>query len=159
MSDHDDFVDEYIEYRIFEESMKGSGGGRQPKRNNGGCGCGTWAILIVAILIALSVLGSCGKSGKSTYLGSYRSNYSSSYSNRSYSSSRSISSGYSSGSSSSRSTGAYSGNNSSSKSKTGSSDPYDAKSYYHPDDFYYDNYDDFWDYEDAEDYWEEHQED
>ena len=26
MSNHDDFVDEYIEYRIFEESMKGSGG-------------------------------------------------------------------------------------------------------------------------------------
>lgn len=36
-------------------------------------------------------------------------------------------------------------------------DPYDAKDYAHPDDFYYDYYDDFWDYEDAEDYWEEHQ--
>ena len=28
MSDHDDFLDEYIEYRIFEESMKESGGKR-----------------------------------------------------------------------------------------------------------------------------------
>ena len=40
-----------------------------------------------------------------------------------------------------------------------SSDPYDAKSYYHPEDLYYDYPDDFWDYEDAEDYWEEHQDD
>ena len=35
-------------------------------------------------------------------------------------------------------------------------DPYHAKDYVHPDDFYYDYYDDFWDYEDAEDYWEEY---
>ena len=35
-------------------------------------------------------------------------------------------------------------------------DPYHAGDYAHPDDFYYDHYDDFWDYEDAEDYWEEH---
>lgn len=35
-------------------------------------------------------------------------------------------------------------------------DPYDAKDYSHPDDFYYDHYDDFWDYEDAEDYYYEH---
>ena len=45
-------------------------------------------------------------------------------------------------------------NSSSSSEKT---DPYDAKSYAHPDDFYYDYYDDFVDYEEAEDYWEEHQ--
>lgn len=36
------------------------------------------------------------------------------------------------------------------------SDPYHASDYSHPDDFYYDYYDDFWDYEDAEDYWERH---
>lgn len=35
-------------------------------------------------------------------------------------------------------------------------DPFDAKDYSHPDDFYYDHYDDFWDYEDAEDYYYEH---
>ena len=35
-------------------------------------------------------------------------------------------------------------------------DPFDAKDYIHPDDFYYDHYDDFWDYEDAEDYYYEH---
>ena len=40
---------------------------------------------------------------------------------------------------------------------TVNSDPYDAQDYSHPDDFYYDYYDDFWDYEDAEDYWYEHQ--
>ena len=31
-----------------------------------------------------------------------------------------------------------------------------ASDYYHPEDFYEDYYDDFWDYEDAEDYWEEY---
>ena len=167
MSNHDDFVDDYIEYRIFEESMKRSGGGKPPKRTNGGCGCGTWAILIVAILIVLSVLGSCSKSSKSTYSGLYRSKYSSSYSNYSNSSSRSsgsrnISSDYSFGSSSSRSAGTYSvyssasKTKSSSKSKSTSSDPYDAKSYAHPDDLYYDYPDEFWDYEDAEDYYNKH---
>ncbi len=35
-------------------------------------------------------------------------------------------------------------------------DPFDAKDYSHPDDFYYDHYDDFWDYEDAENYYYEH---
>lgn len=43
-----------------------------------------------------------------------------------------------------------------SKETSKTSDPFDAASYSHPDDFYYDHYDDFWDYEDAEDYWEEH---
>lgn len=42
---------------------------------------------------------------------------------------------------------------SSSKKK---SDPYDVYDYSDPEDFYYDNYDDFWDYEDAEDYYNEH---
>lgn len=35
-------------------------------------------------------------------------------------------------------------------------DPYNAKGYSDPDDFYYDHYDDFWEYEDAEDYWNQH---
>ena len=43
-----------------------------------------------------------------------------------------------------------------SSNKKSSSDPYQAKDYAHPDDFYYDYRDDFWDYEDAEDYWEKH---
>lgn len=34
-------------------------------------------------------------------------------------------------------------------------DPYDVYDYSDPEDFYYDNYDDFWDYEDAEDYYYE----
>lgn len=37
-----------------------------------------------------------------------------------------------------------------------SADPFDAGDYSHPDDFYYDHYDDFFDYEDAEDYWEDY---
>ena len=73
MSNHDDFVDDYIEYRIFEESMKRSGGGKPPKRNSGCCGCSTWGILIVAILIVLGVLGACGKGSRgSGYCGSFR---------------------------------------------------------------------------------------
>lgn len=39
------------------------------------------------------------------------------------------------------------------------SDPYDVYDYSDPEDFYYDNYDDFWDYEDAEDYYNEHHKD
>lgn len=39
---------------------------------------------------------------------------------------------------------------------TKKSDPYDVYDYSDPEDFYYDNYDDFWDYEDAEDYFNEH---
>ena len=39
--------------------------------------------------------------------------------------------------------------------KTAADDPYHAGDYAHPDDFYEDHYDDFWDYEDAEDYWED----
>ena len=35
-------------------------------------------------------------------------------------------------------------------------DPYHAKSYSDPEDFYYDYYDDFWEFEEAEDYWNEH---
>ena len=54
-----------------------------------------------------------------------------------------------------------SGSSSSSSSKkstssTKKSDPFHSSDYAHPDDFYYDYYDDFWDYEDAEDYWEAH---
>ena len=48
-------------------------------------------------------------------------------------------------------------NRKSTTNKKSSSDPYQAKDYAHPDDFYYDYRDDFWDYEDAEDYWEKHQ--
>ena len=44
-----------------------------------------------------------------------------------------------------------------SKKNASSKDPYDAASYAHPEDFYYDHYHDFWDYEEAEEYWEDHQ--
>ena len=42
MSNHDDFLDEYIEYRIFEESMKESGN-KPSKHGKRGSGCGTTA--------------------------------------------------------------------------------------------------------------------
>ena len=35
-------------------------------------------------------------------------------------------------------------------------DPYNAKDYATPEDFYYDHYDDFYDYDEAEEYWMEH---
>ncbi len=43
-----------------------------------------------------------------------------------------------------------------SSTTTSDNDPYNADSYSHPDDFYYDHYDDFYDYEEAEAYWEAH---
>ena len=160
MADHDDFLNDYIGYRIFEDSMKnGSGGGKTPKRNTGGSGCSFWLIIIIILALALSALGSCGKSSSKYSSGSYRSSYStfshtstsrSNNSGRSYSGSSSSSKSYSSSSSK-----PYSGYSLSSKSKSTLSDPYDAKSYAHPENLYYDYPDDFWDYEDAEDYWEE----
>ena len=44
-----------------------------------------------------------------------------------------------------------------SSKKTQEDDPLDAKSYGNPEDFYDDNYDDFFDYEEAEDYYYEHE--
>lgn len=40
--------------------------------------------------------------------------------------------------------------------KSGTDDPFDVNDYSHPDDFYYDHRDDFYDFEDAEDYFYEH---
>ena len=129
MSRHDDFLDDYIGYRIFEDSMKGSGS--KPPKKNTGCGCGTWAVLICIVIFLLGAFGSCSKSSPS------RSKPASSNTSKSLSSSK------------------YKSSSSAKKS----SDPYDAKSYAHPDDFYYDNRDDFWDYEDVEEYWDQHQND
>ena len=67
MSNHDDFVDDYIEYRIFEESMKRSGGGKPPKRNSGCCGCSTWVILAVIVIVVLILLASCTVSSVKSY--------------------------------------------------------------------------------------------
>ena len=55
-----------------------------------------------------------------------------------------------------QSSGSSSSSSKKSSSSTKKSDPFHASDYAHPDGFYYDNYDDFWDYEDAEDYWEAH---
>ena len=62
MSDHDDFLDEYIEYRIFEESMKESCGNKPSKHSKRGSVCGTTAIIIVLVIIVLCVFASCGSS-------------------------------------------------------------------------------------------------
>lgn len=66
MSNHDDFVDEFIEYQIFEESMKSSGGGNSHKQNKGS-GCGTTAVIIVLVIIVLAIFGSCSKSNQKSY--------------------------------------------------------------------------------------------
>lgn len=55
MSRHDDFLDDYIGYRIFEDSMKGSGS--KPLKKNTGCGCGTWTVLICIVIFLLGVFG------------------------------------------------------------------------------------------------------
>lgn len=162
MSRHDDFLDDYIGYRIFEDSMKGSGS--KPPKKNTGCGCGTWTVLICIVIFLLGVFGSCSKSSPSRYSSSNHS-YGTSYSIHSKSSNSSSSKSYSNASSGSK----HASRNTfeslaSSKYKSSSStkksfDPYYAKSYAHPDDFYYDNRDDFWDYEDAEEYYNEHKND
>ena len=168
MSKHDDFINDYIGYRIFEDSMKGSGGGKPTSpppirmtKKSSDLGCGGWIALICIVIALISVFGSCDKSSSKSYSSGYHSSYSSSYG-----SSRSSSSSYGSGSSRSSTSKPYSsstskpssGYSAGSKSKSILSDPYDAKSYAHPEDLYYDYPDDFWDYEDAEDYWDKHNE-
>ena len=59
MYNQDDFIDKYIEYRIFEESMQGSGGDKPSKRNVGRSGCSTWCVVIVIAVIVISVFVSC----------------------------------------------------------------------------------------------------
>ena len=154
MSKHDDFLDDYIGYRIFEDSMKGSGGGKPPRKNTG-CGCGTWAVLICIVILLLGAFGSCSKSSPSRYSSSNHS-YGTSYSTHSKSSNGSSSKSYSNASSGSKpassntSKSLSSSKYISSSSAKKSSDPYNVKSYAHPDDFFYDYRDDFCDYEDAE---------
>ena len=160
MSRHDDFLDDYIGYRIFEDSMKRSGS--KPPRKNSGCGCGTWAVLICIVIFLLGVFGSCSKGSPSRYSSSYHS-YGTSYSFYSKSSYSSSSKSYSNASSGSKHASSNTSKSLSlskykfSSSAKKSSDPYNVKSYVHPDDFYYDNRDDFWGYEDAEDFFNEHQ--
>lgn len=171
--DDDDFVDEYLEYKLFEKSLKESEAKRKARqgkptspppmrmtKKSSDLGCGGWIVLIIMVVAAISIFGSCGKSSHKSYSSSsYRSSYS--ISSRSSSSRSTSTSSSRSGStvSSKSTTSSRSYSSSKSKSKSNSSDPYDAKSYAHPDDLYYDHPDDFWDYEDAEDYWEEHQND
>lgn len=59
MSNHDDFVDDFIEYQIFEDSMKKSDGGNSRKRNSGCLGCGTGTITMIIALIIFFSLGAC----------------------------------------------------------------------------------------------------
>lgn len=57
MDNHEDFLDEYIEYRIFEKSMKGNGG-RLSKKNSG-CGFLTTAVVICAVAALVVLLSVC----------------------------------------------------------------------------------------------------
>ena len=52
--------------------------------------------------------------------------------------------------------GSSGGTSSGSTGKGSSRDPYDVNGYLHPEDFYYDHIDDFYDYEEAEDYYNAH---
>ena len=166
MNNHDNWNDGFLDYMIYKETFgkeTSSTSSRKytpQKGSSKGSGCAI-AVIIAAFLMFCYLLGSCGRSTSSkTYRSSYSSGYSSSRSYKSTGVTNKSGSGSSSCSSSSKSSGNY-GYYSSSKSSTSkkSSDPYDAKSYVHPDDFFYDYYDDFWDYEDAEDYYYEHADD
>ena len=168
MSKHDYFLDDYIGYRIFEDSMKNAGkkypSGKPTSpppfrltKPSSDLGCGGWITLICMAIVAISIFGSCGKSSSKSYsFGSYKRSYSTS--SHTYSNSNLYSgSACSSSLSDSKSNPSASSEIYSSSSKTKSNfDPYDAKSYAHPEDLYYDYPDDFWDYEDAEEYWDEH---
>ncbi len=83
MSDHDDFLDEYIEYRIYEDSMKNAGkmnpSGKPTSpppiritKKSSDLGCGGWIALICVAIAAISIFGSCGKSSQKSYSSSYK---------------------------------------------------------------------------------------
>lgn len=150
----DDF-DDYLEYKMFEDSLKKKKLNAYIKKSNqpdskyppirmvkkkSDLGCGGWIALICMVIAAISIFGSCSKNGSKSYSSS-RSSYSSSRS--SYSST--YRSGTSSSSSKSFTSNPATGFKSvSKKSKSNSSDPYDAKPYAHPEDLYCDYLDDFW---------------
>lgn len=125
-----DDYDDYLEYKMLEDSRKKDKLNAYIKKSNrpdskypplrvtkkkNDPGCSGWLILIVLVIGAISIFGSCSKTGSKSYSSDYRSSYSSSYS-----SSRSDSS---------------SGGYGSSESKN-SSYPYNAKSCDHPEDMY-----------------------
>lgn len=58
MDNHDDFVDEYIEYRIFEDSMKKNCGRKSPKKSSG-CGCLTIAIVFCVAVAVFFIFVMC----------------------------------------------------------------------------------------------------
>ena len=78
MSSHNDFVDEFLEFQIFEDSMKNScvSNSHKPKKS---FGCVTGAVVIILVILVLSVFGSCSKGNQKLYSSSsYRSSYSTS---------------------------------------------------------------------------------
>ena len=78
MSNHDDFVDEFIEFQIFEDSMKNTcvGNSRKPKK----CfSCVTGGVVVILVILVLSFFCSYRKKKKKTNLyGSYKKSFSTS---------------------------------------------------------------------------------
>lgn len=106
-------------------------------------------IAVICVIISIAIMGTSSANEKERQIEEW---------NKLFSNSRSYSTTVKYDTSSSSNSKNTSSNKSTtyrkSSSSKSSSDPYNAKDYAHPDDFYYDHYDDFVDFEEAEDYWD-----
>ncbi len=178
-----DWQDDFIEYNIYKESMEKKESKNTYRSNNGNISTfGALAITVAIFLligwIGMSCEAQCAVLGchnkpedGSSYCWLHRENSYHNYSNHknsSYSSTSSSSTSYSNETSTSDYSSTSYRNDSevattkkyySTKKYTtthkSKDDPYDVYEYSDPEDFYYDNYDDFDCYEDAEDYYDE----
>ena len=110
--------------------------------------CGVIGGLLIFVLL-MTFFG-WHDNGDKSYTGGRTYRYESQSKRQSSKTSSGSNSGSNSGSSGRKS------NSGSSGSSSKSSDPYGAKDYDDPDDFYFDYPDDFIDYDEARDYWEDH---
>lgn len=110
-------------------------------------------IAVICVIISIAIMGTSSANEKERQNEEWNKLFSNS---RSYSTTVKYDTSSSSLNSKSTSSSKSTISRKSSSSKN-SSDPYDAKDYAHPDDFYYDHYDDFVDFEEAEDYWDDYE--
>lgn len=110
-------------------------------------------IAVICVIISIAIMGTSSANEKERQNEEWNKLFSNS---RSYSTTVKYDTSSSSLNSKSTSSSKSTTSRKSSSSKS-SSDPYNARDYAHPDDFYYDHYDDFVDFEEAEDYWDDYE--
>lgn len=176
-----DWQDDFVEYNIYKESVEKKKNTTTFRNNNGNISNFGAVVIAVAIIlfigwIMMSCEAQCAASGchnkpedGSSYCWLHRNNGYNSYSNyknSNYSSTTSSSTSYNNEAGTSdysstnycndkevETTKKYYSTKKYTTTQKSKKDPYDVYEYSDPEDFYYDNYDDFDCFEDAEDYY------